>query len=484
MTEKGKDQKKKNKGCAGELDKLQQRVSELEKVAATRQQVERELRERARQQAVVAGLGQRVLAGIDLSTLLEEVTARVAETLGVEYCQILELLPDRDALLLRAGVGWPQRLLGHSTVDARPDSQLGYTLFSSEPVIVEDLRLDTRFSELSLLEYNIVSGMSVIIDGEEWPFGVLGIHTSRRRIFTQDDIHFLQAVANLLATAIQHKRAQQALQEAHDKLEARVRERTADLQAANEELKTFAYMVSHDLRAPLVNIKGFAGELSIALETIHRAFREVLPHLSEEQQQAILAAFVQDIPEALGFINSSVNRMNDFINAILKLSRMGRRELNLEPLDAEALVQATLETLAHQIEQCGAKVTVNPLPVIVADRTSMEQIFSNILTNAISYLGPDRPGEIEVFGERNETETIFRVRDNGCGIAKKDIGKIFELFRRVGNLDVPGEGMGLAYVRALVRRCGGHIWCESRLGVGSTFSFTIPHHLEEGGTDV
>ena len=477
------DQNKTQEQLITELAELRQRITELEMAEAQRRQVEAELNERINQQAVVAELGQRVLAGVDLSALLKEVSSRVAETLKVEYCQILELLPDRDALLLRAGVGWPSRLIGFSTVDARPDSQMGYTLFSSEPVIVEDLAKDTRFSELSLLAYDIVSGMSVIIDGEHWPFGVLGIHTKQRRIFNTHDIHFLQSVANLLATAIAHKRAEDALQEAHSKLELRVMERTADLQAANEELKTFTYMISHDLRAPLVNIRGFAGELSMALEDVQSALQTLVPQLDKAQQQAITTAFMQEIPEALNFINSSVNRMNEFINAILKLSRLGRRELNLEPLDMPALVQSTLETLAHQIEQRGVQVTVDPLPNIVADRTSLEQIFSNILTNAISYLEPNRPGEVEISGDQTERETIFRVRDNGRGIAAEDMSKIFELFRRVGNQNVPGEGMGLAYVRTLLRRYGGRIWCNSEPGVGSVFSFSIPHHVEQGGVN-
>jgi signal transduction histidine kinase len=109
----------------------------------------------------------------------------------------------------------------------------------------------------------------------------------------------------------------------------------------------------------------------------------------------------------------------------------------------------------------------------------MEQILTNLLMNAIIYLDPHRPGKIAVTGERNSKEAIFCLKDNGRGISPDDMQKIFELFRRAGKQNVPGEGMGLAYVRTLVRRFGGRIWCESELGVGSTFLFAIPSHLLE-----
>lgn len=176
--------------------------------------VEEELRVRARQQAAVAELGLRALAGIDLTALLDEAVERVADTLQVEYSKVLELLPDGDALLLRAGVGWQAGLVGQATVSAGLGSQAGYTLVSHEPVIVEDLSAETRFSGPPLLhDHGVVSGISVIIQGEGRPFGVMGAHTTSRRTFTPDDIHFLQAIANVLAEAIQRKRTEEVLRE-------------------------------------------------------------------------------------------------------------------------------------------------------------------------------------------------------------------------------------------------------------------------------
>jgi signal transduction histidine kinase len=124
---------------------------------------------------------------------------------------------------------------------------------------------------------------------------------------------------------------------------------------------------------------------------------------------------------------------------------------------------------------------VGELPEVVADRTSMEQVMGNILGNAVKYMTSQRPAEIEVSGERLAEETVFYVKDNGRGIAEEDMDKVFTPFRRAGSQDVPGEGMGLTYVQTLVRRHDGRIWCESELGAGTTFSFTISNRLESDG---
>ena len=213
---------------------------------------------------------------------------------------------------------------------------------------------------------------------------------------------------------------------------------------------------------------------------LQAALPAALPHLEPPQRADVSRALDQDIPEALGFIETSVTRMDHLIRAILHLSRLGRRDLHLESLDMPALVHGTIQTLAHQIAARQAQVTVDPLPTVTADRTAMEQIMGNLLANAVAYLVPGRPGEIVVTGERHADVTVFAVRDNGRGIAAEDIPKVFEPFRRVGRQDVPGEGMGLAYVRMLVRRHGGEIRCHSTLGVGTTFTFTIAHQIAGG----
>jgi signal transduction histidine kinase len=140
-----------------------------------------------------------------------------------------------------------------------------------------------------------------------------------------------------------------------------------------------------------------------------------------------------------------------------------------------ALTKSILDSLAHQIEQRKTVVTIGELPTIIADKLAMEQIMGNLLDNALKYLDPVREGDISISAEQNGGEILFHISDNGRGIAQEDMHKVFEIFRRAGKQDVPGEGMGLAYVKTLVRRQGGRLWCESEPGKGTIFSFTIPH---------
>lgn len=187
------------RSCTGEPDYFIAVVEDI----SQRKQAELELSNRAKQQAAIAHLGQRALSEIKLSTLMDEAVTLIAETLAVEYCKVLELLPNEQALLLRSGVGWQPGLVGNAKVGTELNSQAGYSLVSHEPVVVTNLSSETRFNGPPLLhEHNVISGISVIIAGQNQPWGVLGAHSSKRRIFTEDDIHFFQAAANILAEAI------------------------------------------------------------------------------------------------------------------------------------------------------------------------------------------------------------------------------------------------------------------------------------------
>lgn len=181
-----------------------------------RKHAEQALAARARQQAAVAALGQEALLGGDIDSLLEDAVRTLAATLEVELTKILELLPDGKELVMRAGVGWTEG--AEYRVEAGARSQAGYALASRRPVVVEDLRRETRFEGKSmLLDHGVVSGISVIIPGRERPFGILGVHSRDKHVFAEDDVHFLQAVANVLSAAIERKRAGAELAESEQR---------------------------------------------------------------------------------------------------------------------------------------------------------------------------------------------------------------------------------------------------------------------------
>jgi signal transduction histidine kinase len=182
----------------------------------------------------------------------------------------------------------------------------------------------------------------------------------------------------------------------------------------------------------------------------------------------------EDFSEALGFIKSSIGKMDRLISAILSLTREGRREFEPVWIDTKELIEAIVTTVAHQAAEAQAEIRIDTLPNIVSDRLALEQIFSNLIDNALKYLKTGVPGEITVRGRTKLGFAIFELSDNGRGIDPKDHQRIFELFRRAGTQDKPGQGIGLAHVRALVRRLGGTMSVASELHQGSTFTITLP----------
>jgi signal transduction histidine kinase len=281
--------------------------------------------------------------------------------------------------------------------------------------------------------------------------------------------------------------AEAQLRDSNVNLESIVQERTSDLREANEEIQRFAYIVSHDLRSPLVNIMGFTSELEelrgdifkrIATLAREASSATLVPeNASDDAEPALEGAdkqLSQDFTEALGFIKSSIGKMDRLISAILNLTREGRREFQPVPIDTRELIEGIVSTVAHQAAEANAQLRIEPLPEIVSDRLALEQIFSNLIDNALKYLKPGVPGDITVRGRTKLGFAIFEVADNGRGIDPKDHQRIFDLFRRAGPQDRPGQGIGLAHVRALVRRLGGTMSVASELHNGSTFTITLP----------
>jgi signal transduction histidine kinase len=275
--------------------------------------------------------------------------------------------------------------------------------------------------------------------------------------------------------------SREEVDELNRSLEERVDERTRDLIRANQEIQRFAYIVTHDLRAPLVNIMGFLSEFDASLKPVESFVLADGKPLSESEIKDARIAIEEDLPEAITFIRSSTRKMDQLINAILKISRDGRRKLQPERVDLKAILSSASESVQHQVTASGGSIDLPTQSfTVVTDRISLDQILGNLFDNAVKYQMPGRPlkltAQIKPAGRGLVGIDII---DNGRGIADDDMERIFELFRRAGEQDQPGEGIGLAHVRSLIRNLGGDITVASQLGKGSTFHLTLPTDLRK-----
>jgi signal transduction histidine kinase len=258
-----------------------------------------------------------------------------------------------------------------------------------------------------------------------------------------------------------------------------------NLNQQKQENEMFVYSVSHDLRSPLVNLQGFSEELSLSCRDLEALFhREDVP---AGVRQRGLRLMTSDIEESIRFIQTAVGRLARIIDSLLRLSRAGRVEYQWQSVNVAGTVRKIIEALHDTISAKGVELDVGELPPAWGDPTALEQVFANLIGNAVQYLDPARPGRIEIGTTALEGPgkppglRVYYVKDNGLGIPESYHQRMFTAFNRLHADAAQGEGIGLALVRRMVERHGGRIWLESAAGAGTTFFVALPPSPGEGG---
>lgn len=254
--------------------------------------------------------------------------------------------------------------------------------------------------------------------------------------------------------------------------ERRLEELNRSLEARNAELQGIVYIASHDLRAPLVNIQGFSTELQHSCEALGRTLEQVpMPPEAGAELEKILG---EDIPESLRFILNGAAKMDALLKGLLRLSRLGRAALNVQALDMTRLVSEAARALDYQLAEAGGVIALGELPPCHADESQVTQVFVNLIDNAIKYRSPDRPLRIDISGESAEGRSRYLVRDNGVGVKDAHRAKVFEIFHRLEDVRVEGEGLGLTIAQRILHRLDGLIEIAEGGGPGTTFVVDLP----------
>lgn len=401
-----------------------------------RRRAEAGLTARVRQQALIAELGRRALTGIDLRQLMDEAVRLVRSHLPVEYCSVLELLAD-GRLLFQAGAGWGDGLFGQAATESQSATPAAEVVRTRTPVVVDDVAADPRFPDASLLrDHGVVSTLNVPLYGHERPFGVLGAHTTRRRRFTGEDVHFVQSVANVLSAAIERQRLDRRQ---HDRAMLRAEQMMAIGQVAAG--------VAHELRNPLTAIKGL-----------------VQVNLREAAAKGIPA-------DDLGVIEHEVRRMERTLQTFLDFARPPQPDRR--PLDPSEVADRVLALVGGRArkQQVTARASRPEVTVRVeADRDQLQQLLLNLVLNALDAMPHGGDLEIDLRPPLDGFVEVS-VRDTGPGIAPHILPKVFETF--VSSKET-GVGLGLPVSKRIAEDHGGTLSAYNLPGGGACFVLRLP----------
>ncbi|HXT39665.1 MAG TPA: ATP-binding protein [Candidatus Angelobacter sp.] len=321
----------------------------------------------------------------------------------------------------------------------------GWAMLNRQAAVIEDIYADPRIPADAYRPTFVKSLVMVPIRTAE-PVGAIGNYWAARRKPLPEEVKLLQALADSTSVAMENVQL-------YAGLERKVADRTARLQALNEELEAFSYSVSHDLRAPLRHIDAYTQILQ----------EEAAGTLSDESQRHLTV------------INGAARKMGSLIDDLLTFSRMGRSELKHGRVNMNTLVEEVRREMERETKGRVIKWDVADLPEIKGDRAMLKQVWVNLLSNAVKYTRGRARAEIRIGGRPQETEAEFFVQDNGAGFDMQYADKLFGVFQRLhGDGEFEGTGIGLANVRRIVARHGGRTWADGEVDRGATFHFALP----------
>ncbi len=320
----------------------------------------------------------------------------------------------------------------------------GWAMLNKQPAIVSDIYQDNRIPHAAYRPTFVKSLAMVPIRTME-PIGAIGNYWANHHTPTDDEINLLQSLADITAVTIENVNVYQ-------QLEQRVKERTEQLEAVNKELEAFSYSVSHDLRAPLRAISGYAQILR----------EENVDDLNNTGKRA------------LDTIEQNATKMNTLIDEMLRFARLGKKPIEKVVVDNEKFVKAIVEQVKRS-QDSSAQFRISELHSVSADETLLEQVWTNVISNAVKYSSKREKPLIEIGSYKKDNEVVFVVKDNGAGFDMNYADKLFVPFQRLHSAtEFPGNGVGLALSARVIARLGGRIWAAGQKDAGATFYFALP----------
>jgi signal transduction histidine kinase/CheY-like chemotaxis protein len=431
-----------------------------------------ELEARLRQQALLAEFGRRALGDVAFTNLLAEATRMTALGMGVRFCKVLEYLPDENQFLVRAGVGWHEGVVGHARLGAELSSPAGYALHTGKPVISNHLQDEDRFKTPELLlEHGVRRALNVILLGDCHPFGVLEVDSEAAGAFTEHDIDFLQAVANLVGLALDRRRAEEALRQMNETLEQRVEAEVAERRQAEDALRQAQKMeavgqltggVAHDFNNLLLVIMGNLELLGRAVDGDDRLSRLVATAHKGATRGAQLTS------QLLAFARRQTLRPETrLINEMIREFDVLTTRMLGESIAVEFILDAGAGACEVDPAQFGSAV----LNLVVNARDAMPDGGTLIVRSG--NLALDARSAARHADARPGNYVVVEVADTGAGMPPEVVERATEPFfttKETGK----GTGLGLSQVYGFVRQSGGFLTIESTPGSGTKIGIHLP----------